>query len=167
MKFCYEDDHVKRRKIRISGHSLNDEDKVIISAGEKRVDVSQKGKTWTAQIENLISTKNHLIRVSGSRPVISLNIAGLFSLDFELDQLGYPKPIIKYNNEEITWIDLLFEDQNNRNLNFRTNGIYQSWEARYEVVRKYIETINEITEEIPRSALVKYKNTGVESLFFH
>ena len=62
-----------------------------------------------------------------------------------MDQLGYPKPIIKYNNEEITWIDLLFEDQNNRNLNFRTNGIYQSWEARYEVVRKYIETINEIT----------------------
>ena len=96
---------------------------------------------------------------------ISVHISGLFSLSFKLDSKGHPIPINKEIGARDSWLDMLFEDKTTMDLNFLTSGFSHTWEARYAVVQKYVETVIKLQAEIPKLPPTMYKSIGIGNWF--
>ena len=145
LALCFENDHVIKRKVKITGKALSGTQKVALWLGKQRVNVSQKADSWSAQIAGYPESNIPPIRADGVKREISVHISGLFSLSFKLDSKGHPIPINKEIGARDGWLDMLFEDKTTMDLNFLTSGFSHTWEARYAVVQKYVETVNQIT----------------------
>ena len=60
---------------------------------------------------------------------------------------------------------MLFEDKTTMDLNFLTSG-FSTWEARYAVVQKYVETVNQITGRNIKLPSTMYKSIGIGKAVF-
>ncbi len=142
---CFEDEHVKKRKIKISGTKKPNAKLVSLWLGKKRIDVVLKNNLWTAEIENPYLTKQNPFRLDGAEEEIIFDVAGLFSLPFELNLNGQPIAKRRSIGNETGWINGLFNKQDENEYNFSVSGFSHSWEARYAVVQNYLQTVNELT----------------------
>ncbi|MEL0099624.1 MAG: hypothetical protein VW907_08725, partial [Opitutae bacterium] len=159
LALCFEEEHVIKRKIQITGKPLSDTKKVVLWLGQRRINVSQKEGSWSAQISQYPSKTMPLIRAEGVENEIVVDISGLFSLPFELDPKGKPLPKRKNVASGDGWLERLFQENADNNLPFLTSGISHSWEARYAVVQKYIDIVNQLTgrnSEISQSEIQKH-----------
>ncbi len=146
LSICFLEDHVKKRKISITGKPLSDGQSVVCWTGIKRLEVSQNKNSWSTEIDYYPAKRTaRSIRLEGTDGEIKVDIAGLFSLTFQVDQNGYPTPKIKDLSIEEGWLDRFFEKEDLDYLDFWTSGFSHSWEARYAVVQKYVEIVNQLT----------------------
>ena len=142
---CFEEDHVTKRKIKLSGKSPSSSQKVSIWLDKKRIHVSQKNNSWSADITKADAIKCSSIRLEGAGKEVVANVGGLFSLTFELDRYGNPVAKRKKSDHSNGWLEHIFDQRDEGVYNFSASGISHSWEARYAIVGNYLEIVNELT----------------------
>jgi cell division protein FtsI/penicillin-binding protein 2 len=146
LEFSFLEERVAKRNITLSGSKTPAAKKVSIWVGNHRINVIQKGSSWSAELTNPFLQNPGRILFEGAEKEIIVNIAGLFSLPFELNADGSAVPKQKNEASSIGWLDRLMGRAEEDFLNFSVNGFSHSWEARYEVVQRYLEKVNRLTE---------------------
>jgi len=131
ISYCMEFTHVVERNIRLSGE-FNFESgiipKVLWQNNRIQAEYDKDGR-WKSIISNFERAKSNFIQISNTSSILNVDVAGLFTTNFykHSDNNFY-----SYRQSEL------------KGFNFRTDNFYLSWEARFSVVKKYLNKINEI-----------------------
>jgi cell division protein FtsI/penicillin-binding protein 2 len=145
LELSFLEEQVAKRNITLSGSKTPVAKKVFMWVDNQRINVIQKGSSWSAKLTKSFLQTPGRMRFEGAEKEIIVNIAGLFSLPFELNANGSAVPKQKNEASSIGWIDRLMGRTEEDFLNFSVNGFSHSWEARYEVVQRYLEKVNRLT----------------------
>jgi len=145
LELSFLEEHVSKRKITLSGSKSPIAKKVFLWAGKQRIDVIQKGTSWSAKLDKSFFPSTYRIRIEGANKEILANISGLFSLTFELNADGNAVPKRKNEANSFGWIDRFIGRTEKDFLNFSVNGFSHSWEARYDIVQQYLQKVNRLT----------------------
>ena len=113
-----------RRPIRIVGRTMGDERVKVLWQGN-RLTVNQKQSGgWSTIISSINPNIRPTITITGSTGTLTVNFAGLCLVD------------LKGNNQT--------SFSCNPNESIRSNGISLDWEARYAVVKRHLNIINQL-----------------------
>ena len=88
-----------------------------------------------------------------------VNVAGLYLINFELDELEFLKknlgPHINGN-----WFSKMFSKlgQESSTFDFSTSGFSLDWESRFSVVEKYLDVVNEVTQRTKELTMPQVKD---------
>ena len=161
LTLCFQQDHVIKRKIKISGKVSPSSKRAQLWIDNKPIHTSRKGNLWSAEISksNLVNSYSSLVRFEGAEKEIIVNVAGLFALNFGLDLNGVPVPKTSIIEKDLNWYDRIFNHSETDYLKFSASGFSHSWEARYTVVQNYLAKVNKLTgrnSEISLSEIQKH-----------
>ena len=145
LTICFEEEHVRKRKVKVSGNVKSDSSLVKFWINHKRINLDQRGMVWSTEIDPPKNETINDILIQGAVHKITCSIAGLFSIEYILNHKGKPISKKRDPNSENKWFNPFAKNQGSDFLEFSTNGFSLSWEARYAAVENYLGLVNQIT----------------------
>ena len=165
IQHCIEIPHVKSRGVVFSGKKTSKHNRITVLLKDKRLNVEENSNLWHAEVKDTSSLDFNNLQVLGSNDSINVNIAGLFSLPFQLDNRGFPivkkKPDQNLDSSFLGWLDFSKKGF----LDFSVSGFNHSWEARLAVVQKYLQQVNKLTGRNQTFPCQKLKSIGTTNWF--
>jgi cell division protein FtsI/penicillin-binding protein 2 len=137
--------HVEKRGFKISGRLSNEHDRVMVTSGGKRLTADTSSHSWSFHRRSFTHHEIQNLRILGSEESINVNVSGLFSISYLIDQDGVIIPKFKSEKKLDSWFQNWVISDENHFLEFSVNGFDHSWEARFSVVEKYLNEVNELT----------------------
>jgi cell division protein FtsI/penicillin-binding protein 2 len=145
LNLCFQDEHVQRRKIKVSGKLKSKSTKVIFSVDSNRQNLKQSGFNWSVEIDYSANKPPQDTLIQEAEKLIYVSVAGLFSIEYTLNEKGQPISLSKVEDSKNNSFFSLFNKEISNTINFSTNGYSVSWEARYAAVQDYLDLVNQIT----------------------
>ena len=154
LRICMEEDHVRRRFIVLSGQknknvSLRSK---IYWQNQRLSLVEGKDGGWSCKVSSFNTNFESLFKAENIGKKISVNVAGLFTTTFHHHFENKFLPFSKVKSENTTQgnhlIGKLFAFSHSVPIlspEFNTNSFTLSWEARFSVIQKYLQNINNIS----------------------
>ena len=165
LQLCKNNNHIKRRPITLSGKiRLGGENRVNIHLLDKRLAVEKNNHgDWSCEFSIDDVSKKTIFKFSNISERINVNISGLFNTTYYLHPneqlLPYPHHVLLNSDQKDSFITKLFAftDPEIKKPKFITYNYSLSWEARFSVVNKYLNQVNQITGRNDHLSLNKLK----------
>ena len=154
LKVCLSDNHVKKRFIVLKGlkpkyTSLRSK----IYWQNQRLNVTEgKNGEWSCEVSSFNPDFDSLFKAENIGGKINVNVAGLFTTTFHHHFENNFLPFSKLNSNNTRQgnylLRKLFTFSNSETIltpEFNTNSFTLSWEARFSVIQKYLQRINNIS----------------------
>ena len=162
LSICWQHEHVASRGISISGIAKHQEgnsfERAKVFLGRSRLPLNQtKSGKWTCLLSTWKNPSPQNLSFQNISSNVTVSVSGLFSIQFSLDSNGRVKSLSQTNAGK-SWISRIFQSTNNGEYPFRVNGYNQSWEARLNVVQKYLQKVNDFTGRNKQITLSEIKS---------
>ena len=151
ISYGFQQAEIKDRFIRFSGKAkiVNQEpERVSLFFQGKRVDVDQDSKgNWHSEINGINSNRKISLQIRNSQNSISVNLANLFKVLFELNDQGDFKTIfpVEESPDGSKILNFFSPDKPAWEGTFSSSGSSMGWEARLAIIQKYTNSVNLLT----------------------
>ena len=159
---CYKEKFVRHRKISINGKKIsniaNDKSVKIIHGKTKLGIQYNSAGNWSCLVP--VTENSSTFSFENTRREIEVNVAGLFLINFELDELGVPKEKNLGPHINGNWFSKMLSKlgQESSTFDFSTSGFSLDWESRFSVVEKYLDVVNEVTQRTKELTMPQVKD---------
>ena len=163
IKYCLLIPHVKDRSIILSGKIVNKQIRTKLFWGNTRLTVKEYNNgTWKSEIRASSSSQLLKFRGINSGNKINTNVAGLFEINFHLhndDQYYALEPTHPFQKSSLSNFDKFFNlrQKDKQKPSFKTSLFSLNWEARYAVIKSYLEQINSLLDKNAQLEFEKLK----------
>ena len=149
--FGFQEPEIKQRFIRFSGKAemLHGElQRVSLFFQGSRIDVNQDSRgNWYSEIHYINPNQKITLELLNSEKRVTVNLANLFNVSFEIGKNGQFTPIFAKSSEskKAKIVTSFFSDEPLWDKVFSTSTSSLSWEARLAVVQGYTNVVNKLT----------------------
>ena len=150
LAYSFNQPHIKRRFIRISGSTHTDENnwkRVTVHFQGNRLTVEQNIKegTWNCKIPHINPNRAISLEIKNAKEGVLVNIANLFSVKFQMNSKNFLIPATPdLSIHQKTWYDYFFARESSWDRVFSTKSSSLEWESRLGVVQDYTDEVNSL-----------------------